>query len=127
MAQLIYKTLAMSLLVKSGSSQQTYKQVSAYKVPEAIELKDKHSSFEQKSSETVINECPSQYCQTAWYQSYEYNLENLPEILRFTNDDDVENTLDILGNVVHRLRELSPLWEMHLDGIDLDTVKWNAH
>ena len=46
---------------------------------------------------------------------------------RFTNDDDVENTLDILGNVVHRLRELSPLWEMHLDGIDLDTVKWNAH
>ena len=46
---------------------------------------------------------------------------------RFTNDDDVENTLDILGNVVHRLRELSPLWEMDLDGIDLDTVKWNAH
>ena len=46
---------------------------------------------------------------------------------RFTNDDDVENTLDILGNVVHRLRELSPLWEMHLDGIDLDTVEWNAH
>ena len=46
---------------------------------------------------------------------------------RFTNDDDVEDTLDILGNVVHRLRELSPLWEMHLDGIDLDTVKWNAH
>ena len=46
---------------------------------------------------------------------------------RFTSDDDVKNTLDILGNVVHRLRELSPLWEMHLDGIDLDTVEWNAH
>ena len=46
---------------------------------------------------------------------------------RFTSDDDVNNTLDILGNVVHRLRELSPLWEMHLDGIDLDTVEWNAH
>ena len=46
---------------------------------------------------------------------------------RFTSDNDVENTLDILGNVVHRLRELSPLWEMHLDGIDLDTVEWNAH
>ena len=39
---------------------------------------------------------------------------------RFTSNDDVKNTLDILGNVVHRLRELSPLWEMHLDGIDLD-------
>ena len=46
---------------------------------------------------------------------------------RFTSDDDVNNTLDILGDVVHRLRELSPLWEMHLDGIDLDTVEWNAH
>ncbi len=46
---------------------------------------------------------------------------------RFTSDNDVNNTLDILGNVVHRLRELSPLWEMHLDGIDLDTVEWNAH
>ena len=46
---------------------------------------------------------------------------------RFTSDDDGNNTLDILGNVVHRLRELSPLWEMHLDGIDLDTVEWNAH
>ena len=46
---------------------------------------------------------------------------------RFTSDDDVNNTLDILANVVFRLRELSPLWEMHLDGIDLDTVEWNAH
>tara|TARA_B100001109_G_scaffold131048_1_gene106560 strand:- start:1566 stop:2786 length:1221 start_codon:yes stop_codon:yes gene_type:complete len=46
---------------------------------------------------------------------------------RFTSDDDVSNTLDILGNVVHRLRELSPLWEMHLDGIDLDEVEWNMH
>ena len=46
---------------------------------------------------------------------------------RFTSDDDVNSTLDILGNVVRRLRELSPLWEMHLDGIDLDTVEWNAH
>ena len=46
---------------------------------------------------------------------------------RFTSDDDVSNTLDILGNVVQRLRELSPLWEMHLDGIDLDEVEWNMH
>ena len=46
---------------------------------------------------------------------------------RFTSDEDVENTLDILGNVVHRLRELSPLWEMHLDGVDLDKVEWNLH
>ena len=46
---------------------------------------------------------------------------------RFTSEEDVNKTLDILGNVVDRLRELSPLWEMHLDGIDLDTVEWNMH
>ena len=46
---------------------------------------------------------------------------------RFTSEDDIKNTLSILNKVVDRLRELSPLWEMHLDGIDLDTVKWNTH
>lgn len=46
---------------------------------------------------------------------------------RFTNDSDVNETLSILHNVVDRLRQLSPLWEMHLDGIDLDTVKWDTH
>ena len=46
---------------------------------------------------------------------------------RFTSDEDIKNTLSILNKVVDRLRELSPLWEMHLDGIDLDTVKWNTH
>ena len=46
---------------------------------------------------------------------------------RFTTEEDVSNTLMLLSNVVDRLRELSPLWEMHLDGIDLDTVEWQAH
>ena len=46
---------------------------------------------------------------------------------RFTSDEDIKNTLSILNKVVDRLRELSPLWEMHLDGIDVDTVKWNTH
>ena len=46
---------------------------------------------------------------------------------RFTNDDDIDRTLSILHNVVERLRELSPLWEIHLDGIELDTVQWSSH
>ena len=45
---------------------------------------------------------------------------------RFTEEKDIDKTIDILGNVVDRLRELSPLWEMHLDGIDLDTIEWEA-
>lgn len=46
---------------------------------------------------------------------------------RFTEEADVQRTIEILGNVVERLRELSPLWEMHLDGIDLDAVEWDTH
>jgi cysteine desulfurase len=46
---------------------------------------------------------------------------------RFTKDEDINRTLSTLHNVVERLRELSPLWEMHLDGINLDTVVWNEH
>jgi cysteine desulfurase len=46
---------------------------------------------------------------------------------RFTKEEDINTTLSILHDVVKRLRELSPLWEMHLDGIDLDTVVWNEH
>jgi len=46
---------------------------------------------------------------------------------RFTNENEINQTLSILHNVVDRLRELSPLWEMHLDGIDLDTVKWDTN
>jgi cysteine desulfurase len=46
---------------------------------------------------------------------------------RFTNESEVLSTLNTLKNVVERLRELSPLWEMHLDGIDLDSVEWKMH
>ena len=44
---------------------------------------------------------------------------------RFTSNEDVDHTLSILSHAVERLRELSPLWEMHLDGVDLDKVEWN--
>ena len=46
---------------------------------------------------------------------------------RFTEEAEVQRTIEILGNVVERLRELSLLWEMHLDGIDLDAVEWDTH
>ena len=46
---------------------------------------------------------------------------------RFTTLKDADDTVQLLLKVVDRLRELSPLWEMHLDGIDLDTVEWQAH
>jgi cysteine desulfurase len=46
---------------------------------------------------------------------------------RFTTQEEVDYTVNHLRSKVGRLRELSPLWEMHKDGIDLSTVQWAAH
>jgi cysteine desulfurase len=46
---------------------------------------------------------------------------------RFTTEQDVEYVIDLLKSKIAKLRDLSPLWEMHQDGIDLSTIKWAAH
>jgi cysteine desulfurase len=46
---------------------------------------------------------------------------------RFTTEEEVDYTIDLLKRKIDKLRELSPLWEMFKDGIDLDTVVWAAH
>jgi cysteine desulfurase len=46
---------------------------------------------------------------------------------RFTMQEEVDYTVSLIGRQVARLREMSPLWEMYKDGIDLNTVQWAAH
>ena len=46
---------------------------------------------------------------------------------RFTTEAEIDYTVELLKRKVGKLRELSPLWEMHKDGIDLNTVQWAAH
>ncbi|GAB4465593.1 MAG: IscS subfamily cysteine desulfurase [Burkholderiaceae bacterium] len=46
---------------------------------------------------------------------------------RFTTQEEIDYTVDLLKRKVAKLREMSPLWEMHLEGIDLNTVQWAAH
>ena len=46
---------------------------------------------------------------------------------RFTTVDDVDFTVKLLKEKVAKLREMSPLWEMVNDGVDLNTVQWAAH
>ena len=46
---------------------------------------------------------------------------------RFTTPEEVAYTVDHIKTKVAKLRDLSPLWEMHKDGIDLSTVQWAAH
>ena len=46
---------------------------------------------------------------------------------RFTTEADVDFAAELIKSKIGKLRELSPLWEMHLDGVDLSTVEWAAH
>jgi cysteine desulfurase len=46
---------------------------------------------------------------------------------RFTTQQDIDFAADLIRRKVEKLRELSPLWEMHKEGIDLSTVQWAAH
>ncbi len=46
---------------------------------------------------------------------------------RFTTEADVDFTIQLLKEKIHKLRELSPLWDMFKDGIDISKVEWAAH
>jgi cysteine desulfurase len=46
---------------------------------------------------------------------------------RFTTEEDIDFAVKLLKEKVGKLRELSPLWEMHKDGIDISTIQWAAH
>ena len=46
---------------------------------------------------------------------------------RFTTEEDIDFAVNLLKSKVDKLRELSPLWDMHKEGIDLNTIQWAAH
>ncbi len=46
---------------------------------------------------------------------------------RFTTAEEVDYVIALMKGKIDKLRELSPLWEMYKDGIDLNTVQWAAH
>ncbi|HEY9211033.1 MAG TPA: IscS subfamily cysteine desulfurase [Methylotenera sp.] len=46
---------------------------------------------------------------------------------RFTTEEDVDYTIELMKSKIGKLRELSPLWEMFKDGIDISKVEWAAH
>ena len=46
---------------------------------------------------------------------------------RFTTEDEIDYAIATLKDRVAKLRELSPLWDMYRDGIDISTIQWSAH
>lgn len=46
---------------------------------------------------------------------------------RFTKEEEIDQVIEEVRHAVNKLRELSPLWDMYKEGIDLDSVEWAAH
>ncbi len=46
---------------------------------------------------------------------------------RFTSEEDVEDAIRSVSEGVNHMRELSPIWEMYKDGVDLNSVQWSEH
>ena len=46
---------------------------------------------------------------------------------RFTTEEEIDYTIDLVKRKIAKLRELSPLWEMYKDGVDLESIQWAAH
>ena len=46
---------------------------------------------------------------------------------RFTTEAEIDYAIETIKSNVAKLRDLSPLWEMHQDGIDISTIQWAAH
>jgi cysteine desulfurase len=46
---------------------------------------------------------------------------------RFTTEEDIDFAIDLMKSKVHKLRELSPLWDMFKEGIDISSIQWAAH
>jgi cysteine desulfurase len=46
---------------------------------------------------------------------------------RYTTSADIDTTIEHVRHAVEKLRELSPLWDMYKDGIDISAIEWAAH
>lgn len=46
---------------------------------------------------------------------------------RFTTEQDVDHAIQVIRKAVEKLRDLSPLWDMYKDGVDLKSIEWAAH
>jgi cysteine desulfurase len=46
---------------------------------------------------------------------------------RFTTEEEIDYTVDLVKRKIAKLRDLSPLWEMYKEGIDLESIQWAAH
>jgi cysteine desulfurase len=46
---------------------------------------------------------------------------------RFTQEEEVDQAIEAVAKGVNHMRDLSPIWEMYKEGVDLTKIEWSAH
>jgi len=46
---------------------------------------------------------------------------------RFTTEEDIDFTIKAINQGVNHMRDLSPIWEMYKEGVDIDSIEWTEH
>ena len=62
-----------------------------------------------------------------WGDPLERSCARAAFAYRFTTEEDIDFTVNKVVTEVTKLREMSPLWEMHLEGIDISKIQWSQH
>ena len=57
----------------------------------------------------------------------EYRRQRINASDMITTEEEIDYAIETIKKNVTKLRELSPLWEMYQDGVDLSTIQWAAH
>ena len=59
--------------------------------------------------------------------TFDFNSSIRFTIGRFTTEEEIDFAVNLLKSKVGKLRELSPLWDMFKEGIDINSIQWAAH
>ena len=77
----------------------------------------------------IINELSDAMMVQKGYKAVPHILEQLTDYIQFhfTTEEEIDYAIKIIRENIGRLRDMSPLWDMYKEGIDINSIEWSHH